>query len=131
MSSLLLLRGPLHRTLVHRASASLISPPTPPAAASRYYSIKTGSTILPISTALTLVCTSGRFATFDETVSLHLQVTLDPRKPNQNIREKISLPHGTGKQVSILVLTDDDGARSVAEELGAHVPDSTLAEGRG
>ena len=94
----------------------------------RGYTLKTGSDLLPITTALTNVISKGKFAKFDETVSLHLQVTLDPRKPNQNLRSKISLPNGTGKSVTILVLTDSSSARSSASSLGAQLPPGTLAE---
>ena len=100
--------GALHRLV-------LLSPPQ---LGSRSYTLNTGSTTLPITTALTNVCNEGTFAKFDETVSLHVLVTLDPRKPNQNIRTKISLPHGTGSKVKILVMTDDDAAREKAAELG-------------
>ena len=127
MSSLLIRRplGGLLTVGYRGLSAPLaLAPPS----SFRPYTIKTDSTTFPIVTALSGVCSSPPFAKFDETVSLHLQVTLDPRKPNQNIREKISLPHGTGKRVSILVLSDDVASRDVAVALGASVPEGTVAE---
>lgn len=114
------------RQLMYLATLRTVRPPpfllSPPLLGSRLgsrsYTLNTGSTTLPITTALTNVCNEGTFAKFDETVSLHVLVTLDPRKPNQNIRTKISLPHGTGSKVKILVMTDDDAAREKAAELG-------------
>jgi large subunit ribosomal protein L1 len=51
------------------------------------------------------VLTDGPFAKFDETVALQLLVTLDPRKPGQNLRGNLALPHGSGKALKCLVLT--------------------------
>jgi large subunit ribosomal protein L1 len=37
-------------------------------------------------------------AKFDETIELIVQLGVDPRKPNQNVRSATTLPHGTGKK---------------------------------
>mmetsp|Transcript_58470 Transcript_58470/g.69790 ORF Transcript_58470/g.69790 Transcript_58470/m.69790 type:complete len:323 (+) Transcript_58470:96-1064(+) len=55
----------------------------------------------------------------DETIEIALNLNLDPRKPGQNIRGSISLPHGTGKQVKLMVFTDQEGDKEVALENGA------------
>lgn len=60
------------------------------------------------------------FAKFDETVEVHLRTSLDPRKADQQLRGTVLLPHGTGKQVRILVFAEGDDAR-MAEEGGADV----------
>ena len=41
---------------------------------------------------------------FDETVDLAINLNVDPRHAEENIRISTSLPHGTGKEVSVLVL---------------------------
>jgi large subunit ribosomal protein L1 len=57
-------------------------------------------------------------AKFDETIELHLCTSIDPRKAEQQIRQPISLPHGTGKNVKILVFAQGDNAE-IAKEAGA------------
>ena len=57
-------------------------------------------------------------AKFDETVELHLATNIDYRKPEQHIRGTITLPHGTGKPVRVLVFAKGDKAKE-AKEAGA------------
>ena len=45
-----------------------------------------------------------KFAKFDESVDLAINLDVDPRHAEQNIRVTTPLPHGTGKKVTILVL---------------------------
>ena len=40
---------------------------------------------------------------FDETVDLAVRLGVDPKKPDQMVRGTVVLPHGTGKQVRVLV----------------------------
>nr|HPM03562.1 50S ribosomal protein L1 [Candidatus Cloacimonadota bacterium] len=42
-------------------------------------------------------------AKFDETVELHMNLGVDPRTPDQQIRSSLVLPKGTGKTVRVLV----------------------------
>lgn len=58
------------------------------------------------------------YASFDETVELHLRLNVDPRRADQQIRNVVTLPAGTGKQVRILVFAEGEAA-SLAEEAGA------------
>jgi len=44
---------------------------------------------------------------FDSTVELHVNLGVDPRHADQNIRETIVLPSGTGKKVKVAVFSDD------------------------
>jgi len=44
-------------------------------------------------------------AKFDETIDVALRLGVDPRHADQNIRGAVSLPHGIGKTVRVLVLT--------------------------
>lgn len=57
-------------------------------------------------------------ATFDETVELHLRMGVDPRQSNQQVRGIALLPHGLGKKVRVLVLTQGEAVK-VAQEAGA------------
>lgn len=55
---------------------------------------------------------------FDASVDLDVHLGVDPRKANQMVRGVVSLPHGTGKQVRVLVLCAPD-AEAAAKEAGA------------
>src|ERR671917_2193569 len=58
------------------------------------------------------------FAKFDETVELTMWLGVDPRKADQLVRGTVVLPHGIGKSVRVLVITQGDKLRE-AEEAGA------------
>lgn len=55
---------------------------------------------------------------FDASVDIDVRLGVDPRKANQMVRGVVSLPHGTGKQVRVLVLCSPD-AEAAAQEAGA------------
>lgn len=57
-------------------------------------------------------------AKFDEAVEFHVTTSADPRHADQQIREVAELPHGTGKQVRILVFAEGEAA-AAAQEAGA------------
>src|SRR5690606_13885866 len=57
-------------------------------------------------------------AKFDETVEAHFRLGIDPRKSDQNVRGTVALPHGTGKTVRVLAITQGDGV-AAAEAAGA------------
>jgi large subunit ribosomal protein L1 len=59
-------------------------------------------------------------AKFDETVEIAMNLNLDPRKPDQNLRGAVMLPHGTGKAVRVAVFARGDRARE-AETAGADI----------
>ena len=44
------------------------------------------------------------FTKFDASLDIDVRLGVDPRKANQMVRGVVSLPHGTGKQVRVLVL---------------------------
>ena len=58
------------------------------------------------------------FTKFDASVDIDVRLGVDPRKSNQMVRGVVSLPHGTGKQVRVLVLCAVD-AEAAAKEAGA------------
>lgn len=55
---------------------------------------------------------------FDASVDIDVRLGVDPRKANQMVRGVVTLPHGTGKQVRVLVLCTPDKV-SEAEAAGA------------
>ncbi len=57
-------------------------------------------------------------AKFDETIEAHVRLGIDPRKSDQNVRGTVALPHGTGRAVRVLALTQGDKV-SDAEAAGA------------
>src|SRR3954466_12220773 len=59
-------------------------------------------------------------AKFDETVEISMNLNVDPRKPDQNLRGTVMLPHGTGKAVRVAVFARGDRARE-AEAAGADI----------
>jgi large subunit ribosomal protein L1 len=71
----------------------------------------------PISDAVALVKGSA-FAKFDETVDVAVNLGVDPRHADQIVRGTVVLPHGTGKSVRVLVVTQGDRVRE-AEAAGA------------
>ena len=67
---------------------------------------------------------SQKFTKFDESIDVAVNLGVDPRHADQNIRLMTSLPHGTGKKVKVLVVTQgpkekeatDAGADYVGKE---------------
>jgi large subunit ribosomal protein L1 len=55
---------------------------------------------------------------FDASVDLAVSLGVDPRKANQMVRGTVSLPHGTGKNIRVLVLCSPD-KEAEAKEAGA------------
>jgi len=48
------------------------------------------------------------YTKFDASVDLSVRLGVDPRKANQMVRGSVTLPHGTGKDVTVLVLCTPD-----------------------
>jgi large subunit ribosomal protein L1 len=59
-----------------------------------------------------------KYSNFDESVDLAIKLGVDPRHAEENIRVTTPLPHGTGKSVKVLVLTEGPKEKE-AEEAGA------------
>ena len=57
-------------------------------------------------------------AKFDETIEFAFRMGVDPSKSDQAIRSTVALPHGTGKDVRIIVFATGDAAEA-AREAGA------------
>jgi large subunit ribosomal protein L1 len=71
----------------------------------------------PIPDAVALV-KGASFAKVDETVDVAVNLGVDPRHADQVVRGTVVLPHGTGKPVRVLVVTQGDRVRE-AEAAGA------------
>lgn len=58
---------------------------------------------------------------FDASVDLHVRLGVDPRKADQAIRGTVSLPNGTGKTKTVLVLCTPDKEEEAREAGADHV----------
>jgi large subunit ribosomal protein L1 len=61
---------------------------------------------------------TGAYAKFDETVDIAVRLGVDPRHADQIVRGTVVLPHGTGKKVRVLVITQGEKVKD-AEAAGA------------
>lgn len=68
------------------------------------------------------------FEKFDATVELAFNLNLDPRKAEQNLRGAIVLPHGTGKDKTVLVFAKGEKAKEAQEAGADYVGDDDLIE---
>jgi len=57
-------------------------------------------------------------AKFDESVDMDIRLGVDPRHADQMVRGSVALPHGTGKEVRVLVLTNES-KQAEARDAGA------------
>ena len=72
-------------------------------------------------------------AKFDETVEAHFRLGVDPRKSDQTVRGTVALPHGTGKTVRVVAITQGDGVAAAqaagADEVGGEDLIARILEG--
>jgi large subunit ribosomal protein L1 len=59
-------------------------------------------------------------AKFDETIEVSVNLNVDPRKSEQNVRGTVQLPNGTGKTLRVAVFAKGDRAKE-AEAAGADI----------
>jgi len=71
----------------------------------------------PLDEAVRLV-KAAAFAKFNETVDVAVRLGVDPRHADQVVRGTVVLPHGTGKSVRVLVITQGERVKD-AEAAGA------------
>ncbi len=71
----------------------------------------------PLEDALSIVKETSK-TKFDETVEVAMRLNVDPRHADQMVRGAVALPHGTGKETRVLVLTRGE-AQKDAQEAGA------------
>ena len=77
------------------------------------------SKILPVDEAVKLVKANAK-AKFDESVEIAVNLGVDPRHADQNVRGVVSLPSGTGRDVRVAVIAKDAKAAE-ATEAGADI----------
>lgn len=70
---------------------------------------------------------------FDETVEVVVRLGIDPRKTDQLVRGAVSLPHGLGKEIRIVVFAEGDKAEAAlaagADEVGSADLAKRIADG--
>ncbi len=71
----------------------------------------------PLQEAIGLLV-QDRQTKFDETAELAINLGVDPRHADQNVRGALVLPHGTGRDVRVIVFAKGDKERE-AREAGA------------
>lgn len=69
---------------------------------------------LPLDQALALLKQIKR-AKFDETVEVHMKLGIDPTQSDQMIRGAVSLPHGVGKSVTVVVFCQGDNVQKALD----------------
>lgn len=77
---------------------------------SKEYSIKEASEVLPKTSTVK----------FDASVEVHINLNVDPRQADQNIRATVVLPHGTGKTLRVAVFAPAD-QHETAKKAGADI----------
>jgi large subunit ribosomal protein L1 len=77
--------------------------------------------VYPISEAVKIV-KDVTFTSFDASVDLDIRLGVDPRKANQMVRGTVALPHGTGKEIKVLVMCtpekEDEAKAAGADYVG-------------
>jgi large subunit ribosomal protein L1 len=76
---------------------------------------------------LDIISKSGT-AKFDETVEVAIRLGVNPRQADQMVRGAVSLPHGTGKIVRVVVFAEGDAARAAQEAGAEHVGGMELVD---
>src|SRR6476620_8278545 len=61
------------------------------------------------------------FTKFDASVDIDVRLGVDPKKSDQMVRGVVALPHGTGKDVRVLVLCTPDKAQEAKDAGAEHV----------
>ncbi|HEV2073634.1 MAG TPA: 50S ribosomal protein L1 [Thermomicrobiales bacterium] len=68
------------------------------------------------------------FANFDESVELHARLGIDPRQADQAVRSTVTLPHGSGRQVRVLVFAAGEAERAALEAGADHAGSDELVQ---
>ncbi|MEE9524614.1 MAG: 50S ribosomal protein L1 [Thermodesulfovibrionales bacterium] len=68
------------------------------------------------------------YAKFDESVDIAIRLGVDPKKSDQMVRGTVVLPHGTGKDVRVLVFAKGEKEREASDAGADHVGVEDLVE---
>ena len=78
----------------------------------KFYSLKEASDLIKVFSKLK----------FDSSIDLAINLSVDPKKADQNVRGVVSLPNGTGKDVKVLALVtpdkEDEAKKAGADLIG-------------
>lgn len=74
----------------------------------------------PLADAIKMLKDAASKRNFDESIELAINLNIDPRHSDQNVRGMISLPNGTGSSVRVAVFAKDDKAEA-AKKAGADI----------
>ncbi len=69
-----------------------------------------------------------KHVSFDETTDVSMNLGVDPRHAEQNVRGAVSLPHGSGKDVRVIVFAKGDKEREAREAGADEVGQEELAK---
>ena len=81
------------------------------------YSAIDRNALYKLDDAVRIIKSSAK-AKFDETIEVSMNLGIDPRHADQNVRGVVQLPHGTGKTLRVAVFAKGDKAK-LAKEAGA------------
>lgn len=68
------------------------------------------------------------YTSFDGTVEVHIRLGIDPRHAEQQVRDTVMLPNGTGKTVRVVVFAEGDAARAALEAGADFIADDELIQ---
>lgn len=68
--------------------------------------------------AIDLACKTST-TKFDSSIELHIRLNVDPKQADQNVRDTVVLPEGTGKKVRVAVFAEEEIAKE-AKTAGAY-----------
>ncbi len=81
----------------------------------------------PLREGLTLLLET-KHVRFDETTDVSMNLGVDPRHAEQNVRGAVALPHGSGKNVRVVVFAKGDKEREAREAGADEVGQEELAK---
>jgi large subunit ribosomal protein L1 len=84
----------------------------------RRYDLQEALSILPETT----------YAKFDESVDVAVRLGVDPKKPDQMVRGTVVLPHGTGREVRVLVFAQGEKEKEARDAGADYVGAEDLAD---
>lgn len=73
-----------------------------------------------VDEAIKILKTAAKKRKFDESIELALNLAIDPKHADQQVRGMVSLPNGTGAKVTVAVFAKDDKAKD-AKDAGADI----------